>query len=281
MSAIGAVRLGLRVLDAASSRAAGAAAERLFFSSPRTRLSPGAAEFLATGRPLAVRVEGRRVEAWSWGEGPVVALVHGWGSRGARWRPWVEPLVAAGRRVVVFDAIGHGASEGTMSSMPEIARTLRAVREAAGGVQDIVAHSLGGAATTLALHWGAVTAERLVFLAPASDPAHYAAVFAETFRLSDTTMRVMKQRSERRLRFRWDELHVPDMARRMAARLLVVHDQDDPTVPYVQGAAIAAAWPGARLVTTTGLGHHDVVRDPAVVARGVAFVTGRPEPTGA
>jgi pimeloyl-ACP methyl ester carboxylesterase len=54
----------------------------------------------------------------------------------------------------------------------------------------------------------------------------------------------------------------------------VIHDRDDPEVPLANGEAIAAAWPGARLVTTEGLGHTRIVHDPGVVARGVAFLTG-------
>jgi hypothetical protein len=38
------------------------------------------------------------------------------------------------------------------------------------------------------------------------------------------------------------------------------------------GAAIAAAWPGAELVTTEGLGHRRILRDPAVVARVTDFL---------
>ena len=36
-------------------------------------------------------------------------------------------------------------------------------------------------------------------------------------------------------------------------------------------AAIAAAWPGAELVTTAGLGHTRLLREPAIIARAVAF----------
>jgi hypothetical protein len=39
------------------------------------------------------------------------------------------------------------------------------------------------------------------------------------------------------------------------------------------GAAIAAAWPGARLHVTSGLGHRRLLRDPNVIAEVVEFVT--------
>ena len=40
----------------------------------------------------------------------------------------------------------------------------------------------------------------------------------------------------------------------------------------VDGAAITRAWPGAELVTTTGLGHHRIVSDPGVIRQVVAFL---------
>jgi pimeloyl-ACP methyl ester carboxylesterase len=58
----------------------------------------------------------------------------------------------------------------------------------------------------------------------------------------------------------------------MTAPLLVFHDRDDRDVAWTDGEAIAAAWPGAELVSTAGLGHRRIVHDPGVVARAVAFL---------
>ena len=52
----------------------------------------------------------------------------------------------------------------------------------------------------------------------------------------------------------------------MTVPALIVHDADDPDVPYGHGAEIAAAWPAAELVTTSGLGHRGILRDPEVIA---------------
>ncbi|MGH7672620.1 MAG: alpha/beta hydrolase [Gemmatimonadales bacterium] len=269
---IQAARFAMRALQHGSPALAAALAERLFFTPPRTRLAPRVAGFLRTGRPLRVCVREGRVAAWSWGQGPVVVLVHGWGGRGARLAAaYVEPLVAQGFSVVAFDAPGHGASDGRLSSMPQFARALRAVAEAAGSLFAIAAHSMGGSASALAISQG-LQVDRAVFLAPAADPARFAADFASTLAVGPAAMAAMRDRSERRLGFRWADLDVPRMARAFDVPLLVIHDRDDATVPWTDGAAIAAAWPGAELVTTTGLGHRDVVRDSGVVDRVVAFI---------
>jgi len=271
---IRAARLAMRALQHGSPTLAAALAERLFFTPPRTRLGPQVAAFLRTGRPLRVHVREGRIAAWSWGEGggPVVVLAHGWGGRGARLAAaYVEPLVAQGFSVVTFDAPGHGASDGWLSSMPQFARALQAVADAAGSVFAIAAHSMGGSASALAMSQG-LQVDRAVFLAPAADPARFAADFASTLAVGPVAMAAMRDRSERRLAFRWADLDVPRMARAFDVPLLVIHDRDDATVPWTDGAAIAAAWPGAELVTTTGLGHRDVVRDSGVVDRVVAFI---------
>ena len=134
---------------------------------------------------------------------------------------------------------------------------------------------MGASATALAIAQG-LPVRRAVFLGPAADPGAFAALFAQMFGFTRDAMARMRRRTERRLRFRWDQLSVPAMARELrgAPPLLVVHDREDPTVAWSDGAAIARAWPGAELITTTGLGHRGVVRDPAVVNQAVTFLTG-------
>lgn len=58
-----------------------------------------------------VTIDGVRVHYIDVGEGPVVFLLHGLGSSLITWRLNVEPLVAAGYRVLALDLPGHGDSE--------------------------------------------------------------------------------------------------------------------------------------------------------------------------
>ena len=275
-----ATRVAMRALEHTAPGLGAALAERLFFTPPRTPLTSPIRDLLATGRPFRVCLEDGRVAAWAWGKGPAVALVHGWGGRGGRLAAaFVEPLVASGFSVVTFDGPGHGASDGRLSSMPQLARALTAVADASGSLFGIVAHSMGGSASALAMAQG-LQVERAVFIAPAADPARYAQDFARLLAVGPAALAGMRRRSEARLRFRWSDLNVPRLAAGLATPLLIMHDQGDATVPWEEGAAIAAAWPGAELITTTGLGHRDIVRDRDVVGRTVDFMR-RVEPDAA
>jgi pimeloyl-ACP methyl ester carboxylesterase len=131
---------------------------------------------------------------------------------------------------------------------------------------------MGGAATTLAAARG-VSLRRAVFVAPAADPAGYSERFASLLGLPPEVLSRMRRGLERRFGIPWKEFDVLAAARTMSAPLLVFHDRDDRDVALADGEAIAAAWPGARLVTTTGLGHRRIVHDPPVVAQAIAFLS--------
>lgn len=266
-------RHAFSVLQTISPAAAARLVERWFFTPPRVGMPADGRELLRAGRRFTLAVDNRAISGWTWGAGPSVYLVHGWGSRAGRLAALVRPFVEAGCRVIAFDAPGHGDSGRGLSSMPEFARALKAIVDHCGPAHAVIAHSLGAAATALAASRG-LEADRFVLLAPAATPAAFAESFAEVLGARAEIMARMRDNSERRLRFSWSALDVCAMVTGLEKPALVVHDRNDDVVPFAEGAAIAASWPNARLLATEGLNHRGVVRDPAVVADIVRFATG-------
>jgi pimeloyl-ACP methyl ester carboxylesterase len=87
--------------------------------------------------------------------------------------------------------------------------------------------------------------------------------------------RAMQSAIEERYGLRWDELELARLAPRLGGQALVIHDCNDRTVPWKQGAAFAQRWPGARLMSTHGLGHGRILADDAVIEAAAAFVCAR------
>lgn len=253
----------------------GRVARRLWFTLP-----PGApaSELPAGGTPFTVTAVGAEVRGHVWGEGPVVYLVHGWGGRGSQFAAYVEPLVAAGYRVVLFDGPSHGDSDpGRHGSRQthgvELGKALDAVFARFGPAHAVVAHSLGTIATYLALRYGWISTRRLVLLAPMVEAASLFDAFQRALGFGRRTRRAFDRAVDAYVGLPVDEFD----ARLQAARVdpvptLVVHDRGDRQTPYDAAVDLVETLPDARLVTTDGLGHRRILRDRAVIGEVLEFL---------
>jgi pimeloyl-ACP methyl ester carboxylesterase len=282
-AAITAVRVGLRVAEALPGELAAAWAERLFTTPRRFTRPQRERDLLAGARRLELGSvaggSGVALAGWRWGraEDPAVLLVHGWEGRGAQLGAFVAPLVERGFQVVTFDAPAHGESAGASVVLTDIARAIVAAARAAGPLAAIVAHSMGAAATSIAIaHFDLLAhgTPRLVYLAPPAWVSRATTYFARRLGISDELRGELDRRLELRTGMDVLALDGPTIARGMHAPLLVVHDEDDDEVPLTAGRAIAEAWPGARLHATSGLGHRRILRDPGTLATVAEFVGG-------
>jgi pimeloyl-ACP methyl ester carboxylesterase len=253
---------------------AAAAAERVFLRPPRYRAPAKEAGWAAGAEPLGLPWPAGPLAAWSWGTGERTALlVHGWAGRGFQLGAFVAPLVGRGFRVVAFDGPGHGRSPGRRSSLVEMVAAVAVALERLGGADLVVGHSLGAAAAAAALDRVRPRrpAARLAAVAPSIDFDGVLDRFGAMTGFTPEVTRRMRRRIEARFGIAWTELSGLNFAARMEVPLLVVHDRDDRDVPWEEGSALAAVWPGARLLTTRGLGHRKVLRDPAVLAAVAEF----------
>ena len=275
------MRTWFAALSTVSPSLAAAHASRIFFTPHRrTRSAPGA---MGGVEPAEFRVRSGRdsVVGWSYGSGPAVLMVHGWGGSSADWSALAPLMITAGYRVVMFDFPAHGVSSGARTALPDMVRALHSVAyELAFGpgggfapVEAVVAHSFGGAAAVLAAREG-LLARRLVLVNPVGDPMSFAEPVARELRLNRATRAGMLDRIRIRAGGDLRRIDVVRAATDLPLPGLVIHDRDDARVPYAQGRAIARAWPNARFVTTEGMGHKGALSSDAVLGAIAAFAVG-------
>lgn len=265
------LRLGFQILGPLAPERAARVAERFFTRPPQHPLRPREEAFLATGEPFTVNHAGQDLACWSWGSGPLVLLMHGWGSRAGRFRLFVPQLLQRGFRVVAFDGPGHGRTGGNSASLPQFAGALAAVAAVAGPVNAFIGHSLGGAAALFAMT-RLVPPVPAVLIAAPSDPVVFWRRFVRHLAIPRPVRERLQENLERRFGVTWSDLDLVPAAAALPTPLLVIHDKGDEDVPPENGREIAAAAPLGSLVLTEGLGHRAIMRDSGVVRRAVEFI---------
>lgn len=210
------------------------------------------------------------IAVYRWGNGERrVLLVHGWAGQAAQFFALIAALRDHGFSVTAFDAPAHGGSSGVFASGPAFARAARIVDELHGPFYGVVAHSLGAAATTIALSQG-LKVQRAVFFAPVAYVEDLLETFIKLRGLPEPL--AVKLREGFAARYSAGIISVPLMAKAFQIPVQIFHDPDDSYLSFWHGESIAEAWPEATLVPAHGAGHWRILRDQTVVEGTVAFL---------
>lgn len=269
----------IRALGAVSASAAAALAEHFFLSPPRFPAPARERAAFALARPTAIDSPEGRLRLWRFDDRPVdVLLLHGWGGRSSQMGAFVAPLRAAGLGVAALDGPAHGDSAGRLATVPGFARALLAAHEQLG-FRAVMAHSMGGAATAVAVGLHGLALDAAVLIGSPATPSRFLRDFVDAVALPAHIEAALLGRLAARTGLTLADIDITALAPALRGSALIVHDRADREVPHADAEAIARAWPGAELLTTTGLGHRRILRDPHLVAVACRFVStalGRP-----
>lgn len=226
-----------------------------------------------TARRFTVTDGPWELAAWEWGSGPTVLLVHGWSGYAAQLQAFIAPLVANGLHVVAVDLPSHGQSSGKIATLPDLASAVGVLGRRFGPLHGVIAHSLGAAATVVALANG-MHSKRNVLIAPPAEMAYFAQAFARYIGLPPKRVEGMFQFIREWIGRDLEAFNLRTLAPALEGAALVMHDLADREVPFDHGRALAEAWPGATLNVLEGMGHRGALKDPAALAQAIRFIVG-------
>ena len=266
------VRLLFSVFGRLFPRLMGRWAYSLWFRTRRFPESAAGKRVAAKARRDSLVVDDIPVAVYTWGSGPIVLFVHGWSGRGSQVAAFTEPLIAAGYQVMAIDAPGHGDTPGDRTNILECAAVLLAFNRRYGPVHAAVTHSFGGMVLVYAMNRG-LSVERVVCISAPAQVEYLLDSFAKTLAIPDAVVADMRRRMDARFTDEfWEDISTVVNVRELEVPALIIHDENDHSVPWQQGKIIANAWPGARFMKTTGLGHGRILRNQAVVDAAVDFI---------
>jgi pimeloyl-ACP methyl ester carboxylesterase len=229
---------------------------------------------------LAAGLESPEIElrpglfARTWGEsGPLVLALHGWRGRPTQFGPLAVTLVGRGFRTIALDLPGHARSAGEQATPRLLAELLIEVTKLTGPAHALVGHSFGGAAIGAALAFG-FTTSRIVIVSSPTRVSRLPFMWANALHLPPRSMahfaRLLDEHAGRPVA----ELDLVTVGPHCSIPALLVHDRGDAVIPYHEAEILAAAWPALKMISTTGLGHRDILADAAVVKTIAGFIAG-------
>ncbi|MGY1684622.1 alpha/beta fold hydrolase [Geodermatophilus sp. SYSU D00867] len=257
--------------------------------------------------------DGTRIAYWRTGQGPALVLVHGATADHTRWET-VLPLLEPHVTVYAMDRRGRGGSGDAAGYRIEeegadVAAVVEAVATATGGPVDVLGHSYGGLCLLEALTRTRRIRRAVLYEAGAGVPTppgltdELAASLAAD-RREEVVTRLLTvaagvsagQLARMRLLPSWPnrvaaahtvvrEVRAHDAYRLRPERFaalsvptLLLLGSDSPPPEAESTATVAAALPGARIVSLAGQGHVAMLTAPDLFASAVlAFVSGGPE----
>ncbi len=272
---IQAVRLAFKLLCKVSPTLAAHLTYQLLSRPPRAAERPWQKTLREQAHTTHLNHPSGRVAVYSWGDGPTVLMVHGWGARATHMGKLIKPLVAAGFRVVSFDAPGHGESSGRTTDLVQFASAIAAVAKFAGPIHTMIAHSFGVAMALYARRdWG-VQVDRQVLISSFDHCKWFTDAFAGYVGLAPEVMAQARQLMVDRYpgKLDWEQLSVVEMLRRTPEPSLILHDTDDLEIPFQHSLSLLQAAPSPQFYSTSGCGHHRLLGSPGVIERVVRFVS--------
>ncbi len=227
-------------------------------------------------RRVVIRtVRGKRLFGWFIAAGghapaPTVAILHGWGGNAEMMLPLVEPLHRTGYSVLLFDARGHGRSDGdTFASLPRFAEDLDHVLNwlATRATVDTrrlyaIGHSVGAGAVLLAAarrHDLAAVVSIAAFADPESMMRRFLAGYHIPYPLPGAYILRYVQRV---IGHRFADIAPVNTIARIRCPVLLVHGHDDTTVPVADAVRIHAGRRDNRVRLQLLSGSHDSFADP-------------------
>lgn len=246
-----------------------AQAAKLFLSPQRKADAPSTPPFPDAER-VELEFEGGKLVYWQAGKGLTVLVLHGWEGTAADMVPFIPSLLNSGFRVVALEFPAHGGSDGKITSLFQCTRAVTHAAAQIGAIDAVLAHSVGCAVAVEAMKVG-IHPKAAALIATPARYKDYALQFGMLAGLDKEGIQQMIE-DLRALGVDVTAINTPEAVKTLDVPALLVHSDDDRVIPQAIGQEVANAWPGAKFMPVSGLGHRKILSAPAVVDAAVSFI---------
>lgn len=258
-----------KVIQKFSPQKAAASFLKLFFTPYLTHRKAERPAIFHKAEKLSFPFNGFTIRGFRWksqnANAKTILVCHGMNSCAYRFERYVQLLMQQHFNVLAFDAQGHGQSEGKFLNAALYSEIIIEIEKHYGPLNGIIAHSVGGMATSFAMEKIDDPLKKVVLIAPATETTSQLDIF---FRLLNLPLSYRMMVNEEIYRTRGLPPEWYSTARavnNIKADTLWIHDTDDLICPYSDTLKIQEAkLPNVKFITTSGLGHNKIYRDAGI-----------------
>ncbi len=267
------IRFITKLLETISGRLAGIWASKLFFSPHKKHKKSLKLENMKTEWIDFTSTFGdtERCKIYQAGTGPTVLMVHGWEGSAYSYSVLSEQLVNAGFRVLLFDFPAHGQSSGTKTNLEELQRLIKQLSSQEQDLHAIIGHSFGAFATSYAIALD-LNVKQFISISSPVDMDFIVDSLCKTIGASPITRQRLITKIEAILKAPYEFASIQQNKLISNVKGMIIHDQKDKLVPYLQAKQLANIWPNATFVTTNGLGHSRILKDDTVIDKIIDYL---------
>jgi pimeloyl-ACP methyl ester carboxylesterase len=242
--------------------------KKMFFSPAVYRAGPLEKKYLKDSQAFEIIVNGKTVKCWKWGRGPAILLAHGWNGRGIQLHRFIDPLVEASYTVIAFDGPGHGESQGRTSSYFEYSDVIRSFFQSGRefNIKGAIAHSFGGAALLNGIAKEKYPLEAIL-ISPALRLSEILDGMFKDYGVPEPLFQTLIKEYEDQFGYNLRKDNPYNLLDPFNSNILIVHDEDDETIPYADSREASRQFKHISLHTTHGLGHKSILFDSATINR--------------
>lgn len=205
-----------------------------------------------------------------WGEGEPILLMDGWEGRASQMSVFL-PFLSAKYKLIAINAPAHGDSEETRSNPNKFIKAIFDAQKYFGPLKAIIGHSMGGGAAVYAAIEG-LEVEKIISIAGPSNFQHSVESFAALIGLRGKVLGHFMKQTEREVQLTFSEINMASRIGNVDQFVLIVHDENDLEVPFLQGCRYEDKLINGEFFVTQNLGHRKIMKSEIVLQKVTDFI---------
>ena len=229
----------------------------MLFSKPRKgQITKEQCSFLKTSIKEKLQYKSNAIMTYRWsGNKKTILLIHGWESNSGRWMPLINHLKEKKHNIVAMDAPAHGNSGSDIFNVLLHSEFINIVAQKFQP-NIIIGHSMGGMATVFFQYkYQLKSIEKMVLLGTPSEFLNILKRYTDMLGYNKRIINQLHSIIIERFGASPESFSTAKYLETTNSKGLIIHDQDDDIIPYVDALQIKDRFKNSELITTKGLGH--------------------------